>query len=81
MSKTTKSTSKAVVYCGPTIPGVAKQYTVYKNGVTAALKEKTMSTPALGSLIVPLEELPDVMRQMRTESGYIYALYQAVTGQ
>ena len=81
MSKTTKSTSKVVVYCGPTIPGVAKQYTVYKNGLTPALTEKTKRVPALGRLVLPLEDLPDAMRQMRMRSGPIYALFQAVTGQ
>lgn len=28
-----------VVYCGPSIPGVAKQYTAYTNGISTALAE------------------------------------------
>ena len=28
-----------VVYCGPSIPGVAKQYTAYTNGIPTALAE------------------------------------------
>ena len=41
---TTKKQAKAaeeagtLVYCGPTIPGVAKQFTFYRGGVTAGLK-------------------------------------------
>ena len=40
MSKDQKKTTPAtgpVVYCGPTIPGVAVQYTSYTNGTPTAL--------------------------------------------
>lgn len=51
---TTKRTKKAaeaagmVVYCGPSIKGVARQYTAYNNGIPEGLKqaaEKTRSWP------------------------------------
>ena len=64
------------VYCGPTIPGVAKQFTFYRGGVPEALAEARKQHPVLGGLIVPLEQLPEAMEQLRKKTGPIYALYQ-----
>jgi hypothetical protein len=69
-----------VVYCGPTIPGVAKHFTFYRDGLPAALEEAKEKTPALGGLLVPLEELPEAMRQLREGTGPIYTLYNIVRG-
>lgn len=83
---TTKKIKKAaeaagtVVYCGPSIRGVAKQYTAYNNGIPEKLKAAAEKNKVLASLIVPLEDLPEAMRQLRQRSGRIYTLYQAVQG-
>ena len=53
-----------VIYCGPTIAGVAKQYTVYKGELPPALKEAISALPAMKELIFP--------------SGHIYRLYRIV---
>lgn len=42
------------VYCGPTIKGVAKQYSVYQDGVPEALAQEITKSPIIGSLLVPL---------------------------
>ena len=42
-----------VVYCGPSIPGVAKQYTAYTNGIPTALAEAIVKQPAMEGLVVP----------------------------
>lgn len=82
----TKRTSKAagaagtVVYCGPSIKGVAKQFTAYNNGIPEGLKAATEKNKVLAAMIVPLEELPEAMRQLRQKSGRIYTLYKAVQG-
>lgn len=81
MKKSTKAASAAIVYCGPTIRGVAKQYTVFQNGLPAALEEAAQAKPAIRGLIVPLEKLPEAMRDLRNGSGSIFALYQSVAGQ
>ena len=62
-------------YCGPTIPGVAKQFTFYRGGVPEARAEAQKQHPVLGGLIVPLEQLPEAMEQLRKKTGPIYALY------
>lgn len=82
----TKRTSKAagaagtVVYCGPSIKGVARQFTAYNNGIQEGLKAATEKNKVLAAMIVPLEELPEAMRQLRQKSGRIYTLYKAVQG-
>lgn len=82
----TKRTSKAagaastVVYCGPSIKGVARQFTAYNNGTPEGLKAATEKNKVLAAMIVPLEELPEAMRQLRQKSGRIYTLYKAVQG-
>ena len=83
---TTKRTKKAaeaagtVVYCGPPIKGVARQFTAYNNGIPEGLKAATEKNKVLAAMIVPLEDLPEAMRQLRQKSGRIYTLYKAVQG-
>lgn len=69
--------TESVVYCGPTIPGVAKQYTVYMAGVVSPMLATAAEiSPTIQGLIVPLDQLPIAMRQMREQSGSIYTLYR-----
>ena len=79
MSKDQKKTTPAtgpVVYCGPTIPGVAVQYTTYTTGTPAALAEAIKEKPVLGGLVVPLDQLPEVRRQFHAGNGRYYTLYR-----
>lgn len=79
---TTKKQAKAaeeagtLVYCGPTIPGVAKQFTFYRGGVTAGLKAAQERRPVLRALTIPLDQLPEAMKQLEMKHGRIYALYR-----
>ena len=75
--KQAEAPGATVVYCGPTIPGVAKQYTIYSNGTAPALSEAAENHPVLRSLIIPLDKLPEAMRQLRERSGTIYTLYRS----
>lgn len=83
---TTKRTKKAaeaagtVVYCGPSIKGVARQFTAYNNGIPEGLKQAAEKNKILAALIVPLEDLPEAMRQLRQKSGRIHTMYKAVQG-
>lgn len=79
MSKEPKKTAQAagpVVYCGPTIPGVAVQFTTYTNGTPATLAEAIKENPVLGGLLVPLDKLPEVRKQFHAGSGRYYTLYR-----
>lgn len=64
MTKETKAAEKkekaaagTVVYIGPTFPGIAKQNTIYNNGIPAALARKVKEKPVVASLIVPIGQL------------------------
>lgn len=83
MTKRTKKAAEAagtVMYCGPSIKGVVRQFTAYNNGIPEELKAATEKNKVLAALIVPLEDLPEAMRQLRQKSGRIYTLYKAVQG-
>ena len=83
MTKRTKKAAEAagtVMYCGPSIKGVARQFTAYNNGIPEELKAATEKNKVLDALIVPLEDLPEAMRQLRQKSGRIYTLYKAIQG-
>jgi hypothetical protein len=75
MAKTKRVESSTLVYCGPSIPGVVKQYTFFRNGLPAPLAEAIEKNPVIGELVIKLELLPDAMRQLRAGSGPIYSLY------
>ncbi len=55
--KTDKKIPETVVYCGPTIKGVAQQFTAYNNGIPKKLKEYAKSNLSARRLIVPLDKL------------------------
>ncbi len=65
-----------VVYCGPDLPGIARQYTVYRNGLPAPLAEAVDANPALRGLIAPLDRLPEARRAISEKSGHIYRLFR-----
>ena len=77
MAKKTKATN-AVAYCGPPIPGVARQYTVYTGGIPTTLAEAIKGNPAMGGLVIPLDQLPEAMKKLRGGHGHIYRLYRLV---
>ena len=47
---------------------------------TKRTKKAAEKNKILAALIVPLEDLPEAMRQLRQKSGRIYTLYKAVQG-
>lgn len=65
----------AVVYCGPTIPGVANQYTTYTNGIPRPLAEAIKEYPPMQGLVVTLDQLPDAMKKLHGKYGHLYRLY------
>lgn len=69
---------ETVVYCGPSIPGVAKQYSFYTNGIPAVLAAAISEYPPLEVLVVPLAQLPAAMKALRDKKGHTYRLYRLV---
>ena len=71
--------SGTMVYCGPTIPGVANQYTCYTGGVLPKqLAEAVEKSPVMAQLVIPLENLPDAMAKLNGGYGHFYRMYQLV---
>ena len=56
---------ESVVYCGPSIPRVAHSFTTYAETpkALAALAEKC---PAISALIVPVSEMAETRRALKT---------------
>ena len=64
-----------VAYCGPTIPGKAVQFTTYTHGLSSPLLKAVQASPVLKALVVPLDQLPEVRRQLQARAGQYYTLY------
>ena len=60
--------AQAVAYCGPTIKGVAPQYTVFVDGIPEKLAEIAEEHTVVKALIVPREKLAE-MRVKVEQSG------------
>ena len=65
-----------VVYVGPTLPGgVLQHLTVFRgNGYPAHVAEMIESKPALRGLIVPVSQLPEALKAVKTK-GHILNTY------
>lgn len=63
------------MYIGPSIPGVATYATVFRAGATAAFREAMRACPALGSLLVPLADLPRARRELAAGTGWLSRQY------
>lgn len=79
MAKAKKTAqTPTVVYVGPSVPGVANQFTFYREGIPNALAEAIRAKPAMEGLVVPLDSLPAAMKSLREKTGSIYRLYHLV---
>ena len=62
-------------YCGPTVKGIAPQYTVFVDGLPEKLKEKVEQVPLLNALIVPLDKLAETRVKIDQEGTRENILY------
>lgn len=61
-----------VMYIGPTIPGVARYSTVYKNGVLPEkLKECIKEFPAMARLLVKIEDMPEAVKKLNEKNSVL----------
>ena len=66
------------VYCGPSVKGVARQYTTYQGGIPDALRGFLKENPAALGLIVSTGEFPAMRRRLETPGTPEAKLYKAV---
>ena len=69
---------QTVVYCGPSVRGIAKQYTVYHGGLPAALVTFLAKHPAAQCLCVPLEEFAATRAGLNTKGSTQEIMYKTV---
>ena len=66
------------VYCGPTVRGVVKQYTVFAGDIPAALNDFIEQHPAAKALLVPVERFAQTRKQMETAGTAEAILYHKI---
>lgn len=66
------------VYCGPSVRGVARQYTTYQGGIPGPLKEFIKEHPAARGLIVSTEKFAGVRKRLETHGTAEAIIYKKV---
>lgn len=79
--KTTRQkekTTKPCVYCGPSVKGVARQYTVYSGEIPPALADFIKEHPEARALVVDVERFAEVRKNLSTSGTAEAILYQKI---
>ena len=66
------------VYCGPSVRGVARQFTVYSKGVPDALKTFTKQHPAAKGLLVSVSAFAAMRARLETPGTAESILFQKI---
>lgn len=66
------------VYCGPSVKGVARQYTTYQGGIPDVLREFIKAHPEALGLIVSTGQFQEQRRRLETPGTKEAKLYKAV---
>lgn len=66
------------VYCGPSVRGVARQFTVYNGGIPDVLKEFVKEHRAARGLIVSVERFAQVRTRLETPGTGEFILFRKV---
>lgn len=69
------------VYCGPSVRGVVKQYTVYNGGIPDVLKEFIKEHRAAKGLLVSVEKFAQARQKLETPGTGEYILFHKVRGE
>lgn len=67
-----------VIYIGPSIKNIVSTGTVYNNGIPKLLKEEIERQPVLKSLIIPIEKLADVQKDLHIPESAVSIIYKKV---
>lgn len=66
------------VYCGPSVRGVARQYTTYQGGIPDPLKEFVKEHPAVRALIIHTGSFAAVRKRLETPGTAEAIIYKKV---
>lgn len=70
--------TEPVVYCGPSVRGVARQYTVYARGIPAVLEAFIQAHPAARGLVVRVERFAQVRSNLSRSGTAEAILFQKI---
>jgi hypothetical protein len=68
----------ARVYCGPSVRGVARQFTVYTREIPQELDEFFKAHPAAKSLLVPIDRFAQTRKKLETAGTAEAILFKKV---
>lgn len=69
---------ETLVYCGPSVRGVAKQYTVYAGTLPNALKNLMARYPMVKMLCVSLDDFARIRAALADKNSAEYKVYRAI---
>ncbi len=69
---------KPCVYCGPSVKGVARQYTVYTGEVPSALVEFIKEHPEARGLVVSVDRFAEVRKNLGVSGTAEAILFQKI---
>lgn len=72
----TKTETKAKVYCGPSVRGVVRQYTVFNGEVSELLKAFIEKHPLAESLLVDVDEFAETRKALGTKGSAQAVLFE-----
>ena len=78
-NKSATAVPETVVYCGPAIRGIARQYTAFTGGLPQALEQLCAAHPILWELIVPVDRFAEMRRALQAEDSKETMLYNTIT--
>lgn len=67
-----------MVYCGPTVRGVARQYTVYSGSIPEELASFIDNHPAARALVVPVEHFAQLRLKLEEQESAEAILYRKI---
>lgn len=70
---------KKVVYLGPTLPGVAKEGTIYIDGITPQLEEACEQMPTIREFIVPVDTYEEVAKRLKDSEDGMSQIYNDIS--
>ena len=74
--KTPETLPDPCVYCGPSVKGVARQFTVYRGGIPKALGEFLQQHPAARRLVVSEQKFAQVRAGLETPGSIESVLFR-----
>lgn len=76
---TVKKTQGDLMYLGPTITGVVRHSTIFKNGVfTKKVSECVEQYPAMKKLFVEADGISNAVKELRKDQSYLKTIYSQV---